>query len=216
MSITLIDHNFTLTDVRIPEAPNLASNYNRIPQSLDPRQIPLYLLQAPPLPVYTELSDTETYFRTNLNYDSSILFAHDDKLLLFYYDSAVRALIIDFTAISALVTCALAAQETFNAFVSVPAKLASNVSVFDKVLSDKRRPRAAAPTRANAPDGGQVLGKLIMSGLRLRGMSMDRVETREVYHMTYKSAQFAIRKFRGRGGDIQEVVEKLLQVYVDV
>lgn len=81
----------------------------------------------------------------------------------------------------------------------------------------------------------QTVSKVVSSGLRLRGLNMntmlsanDRIAIKEVFRMTHKSALFALRKykygFNGRDdatppiklNDIQDIVEKLLQLYVDL
>lgn len=81
----------------------------------------------------------------------------------------------------------------------------------------------------------QTVSKVVLSGLRLRGLNMntslsanDRIAIKEVFRMTHKSALFALRKYKyGFNGkndasppiklnDIQDIVEKLLQLYVDL
>ncbi|CUM62696.1 uncharacterized protein PRCAT00000252001 [Priceomyces carsonii] len=80
-----------------------------------------------------------------------------------------------------------------------------------------------------------TINKMISSGLRLRGLSNnvtqsanEKLTIKEVHQITYKSALFAIRKFNFDGStkqkqsvkvkvnDIQEIVEKLLQVFIDI
>lgn len=85
----------------------------------------------------------------------------------------------------------------------------------------------------------QAVNKVILSGLRIRGLNLnssslstnEKIAIREVYKMTYKSTMFSLRKFNygfnqellksSKNGhvelnDIQDIVEKLLQVFVDI
>lgn len=77
----------------------------------------------------------------------------------------------------------------------------------------------------------QTISKLILSGLRIRGLSInpshsvnDKLTIKEIYHTTFKSAVFALRKYNYSFNtassvqlhQVQDIVEKLLQTYVDV
>lgn len=85
----------------------------------------------------------------------------------------------------------------------------------------------------------QAVSKVILSGLRIRGLNLnstnqstnEKIAIKEVYKMTYKSTMFSLRKFNygfnqellksSKNGhvelnDIQDIVEKLLQVFVDI
>lgn len=87
----------------------------------------------------------------------------------------------------------------------------------------------------------QAINRVVLSGLRLRGLSTnsavsgnDKAAIREIYQMTKKAATFALRKYSyefngkstegraktdGRGvslDEIQDIVESLLQTFVDV
>lgn len=120
----------------------------------------------------------------------------------------------------------------------------SDTAVFDRVLQNKSKrntylaPRAPArtPLSVSVLSGDQIshaVNKLTLSGLRLRGLnpnalasSHQRTVVRELYQMTKKLAFFALRKFNYsfngsrdchiRLQDVQDVVERLLQAYVDV
>lgn len=85
----------------------------------------------------------------------------------------------------------------------------------------------------------QAVNKVILSGLRIRGLNLnstslstnEKIAIKEIYKMTYKSTMFSLRKFNygfnqelqksSKHGhvelnDIQDIVEKLLQVFVDI
>lgn len=120
----------------------------------------------------------------------------------------------------------------------------SDTTIFDRVLENKQTkrnqyvaPRAPEPTQLSVLvlSGDQItqaVTKVTLSGLRLRGLAPgtvesknDKIAIRELFLMTKKSALFALRKynygFNGtpktvRLSDVQDVVERLLQAYVDV
>lgn len=120
----------------------------------------------------------------------------------------------------------------------------ADTSVFDRVLQNKskRNTYLAPPAPSKTPLSvsvlagdqiSQAVSKVTLSGLRLRGLnpsdagnSKNRTIVRELYHQTRKLALFALRKynytFNGshdkliRLQDVQDVVERLLQAYVDI
>lgn len=119
----------------------------------------------------------------------------------------------------------------------------SDTTVFDRVLEGKltKKPPVARNTPQMAPllvlstsgQISQVINKTILSGLRLRGLSRsaasskERVATGEIYQMTKKAAHFALRKYNYdfntntnpteiKASDVQDIVERLLEVFVDV
>lgn len=107
----------------------------------------------------------------------------------------------------------------------------------NQYIAPRARNPSTTPLSVALLSGDQVaqaVNRLTLSGLRLRGLnpssglasSKDRVAIRELYHMTRKLALFALRKynygFNGvsskevRLSDVQDVVERLLEAYVDV
>lgn len=84
----------------------------------------------------------------------------------------------------------------------------------------------------------QAVNKLILSGLRIRGLSTksndissnEKITIKEIYQMTRKSTLFALRKFNYtfndqtnveknysiKLNDIQNIVEQLLEVFIDM
>lgn len=125
-----------------------------------------------------------------------------------------------------------------------------STSKFDKVLQKRKLSinpflmSNTVSTDANTSSGNatktvlssteqveQTINKLILSGLRIRGLSInpshsvnDKLTIKEIYHTTYKSALFALRKYNYSFNttasvqlhQVQDIVEKLLQTYVDV
>lgn len=99
------------------------------------------------------------------------------------------------------------------------AAAASNTSIFDRVLSKRKNHNLfvmpqSTPTTSTALSSqilgtneqiSQAINKLILSGLRLRGLSgflssssqlsNEKLAVREIYHMTQKCALFAVRKY---------------------
>lgn len=120
----------------------------------------------------------------------------------------------------------------------------SDTTIFDRVLENKVVKKQAQPVQTRPPlmsllilttshQISQTVSKMVLSGLRLRGLSVtaagssnEKVAVREIYHMTRKAAMFTLRKFNyefnGSKGqdirmeDIQDVVERLLEVFLDV
>lgn len=139
-------------------------------------------------------------------------------------------------------------------------KRTTDTSIFDKVLSEKRqkvgsnrfvfKPKSTKPSETqlssqsltNTEQISQAINRVILSGLRIRGLNLDgnntllnlRANIKEIQQMTYKAAMFSLRKFKYSFNqqrndslqpgarkeimlnDVQEIVEKLLQVFLDV
>lgn len=139
-----------------------------------------------------------------------------------------------------------------------------NTNVFDRVLEAKKqsgRPQNSVrpdsfsqlqpspklvtpkPRRVNPDQINYIIGKLVLAGLRVRGISTnlthllnERLSIKELYQMTVRAATFALRKYaslllpattskpeliRKRQDPVplevlQDIVERLLEVFVDV
>lgn len=114
-------------------------------------------------------------------------------------------------------------------------------AVFDKVLLQRQLLNlyTVPPPRTTHQLSSQALTthdqishavtKLVLSGLRLRGLSTtaaspDKVAVREIYRMTHKCAMFAVRKRNYTFNqpltpltlnEVQDIVERLLLVFID-
>ena len=119
------------------------------------------------------------------------------------------------------------------------------VTAFDRVLKEKQEGNPFLRTQPK-PNKSLVLStqeqistavnKIIQSGLRIRGLSMnqtesinDKLKIKEIYQMTHKATMFSLRKFnysfnkrtdsekvQVSWNDIQETVESLLHLFIDL
>lgn len=205
--------------------------------------IPLYLISGAPCRVYTTSTITTSFFQNHVAscVGSGTMFVDSQTYLVFYSDTEhnIWGFKIDFGLLEKL------QQLSFNPDTITTE---STHDVFERVLSDKRRKKqsnkfmlsnTANPVTqlstqhfTSNEQVSQAIGKLILSGLRLRGVTTnspspnDRVAVREIYQMTLKAAIFAVRKFNynfqphGKVDltldHLQDIVEHLLQVFIDV
>lgn len=172
--------------------------------------------------------------------------ASSNEYAVFYADNgAVKCFAIDFGTLKLAQTLAdEAGTDTHIYFGDRPRTITvkSDTTVFDRVLEGKLTKRA--PVARNTPQAvpllvlstsaqiSQAVNKTILSGLRLRGLSRsapsskERVATGEIYNMTKKAAHFALRKYNYdfnpntsteiKASDVQDIVERLLEIFVDV
>ncbi|KAF3990895.1 hypothetical protein FT663_02968 [Candidozyma haemuli var. vulneris] len=216
-------------------------------------RIPWFLISQGPFPVYSSDETTTGYFKEKLAREAldrpyiGILSKSQDPqtyVVFFIQGNGVRCFCIDFTTLDRLST----ASRNFEAgtddnvyYSALPTR--SDTTIFDRVLENKSSKRnqyvapknpSSTPLSVTPLNGDQIsnaVNKMTLSGLRLRGLnpsssSKDRIAIKELYHMTRKSALFALRKFNygfnGSSGqevrlsDVQDVVERLLQAYADV
>lgn len=239
--------------------------------------IPLHLLSMKPLYIYSDDDGTSEYFQKELieisaqnsNIGLMVNNGNDDLYLVFYVDAhsdglQIKCHVVDFGLLSKFLRAIENdhSETSSSSFVKLDTTStntkSSNTSIFDKVLSDKRRklksnqfimPPLSGNKHSATPLSSLVLttndqitqavSKIILSGLRIRGLNLnsssqstnEKIAIKEIYKMTHKSAMFSLRKFNygfnnvllrsNKNGqvelnDIQDVVEKLLQVFVDV
>lgn len=194
------------------------------------RLVPICLYSSKPLTVYTNNDGTSDFFMKEvLRGDGSqgFLFHKHDKYLIFYYfQQQIECQPIDFEVLRLM-------MEEQNEG-SKP-NLRTNTFLFDKtvVLNIAVANLNPEPSNTTNHNETQTINKLILSGLRLRGMSFkqknissnEKLMIKEIYHMTQKSTHFALRKFnysqnRPNDGiklhDIQDIVEQLLDIFIDI
>lgn len=190
--------------------------------------VPLFLLQSKPIDVYSTLDATSDYINTNLRRykELGILCQSQNDanlhIVIFIQNSIVKCFILDFSGLNQLINDKQDYDESLIYVVDFKTNV-TNTNVFDKVLEKKKRIKPTVPlVQENGEQVNSMITKVILSGLRLRGLSNsstnDKLKIKEIYQMTFKATTFAIKKFdtKVKLTDIQDIVEKLLQVFVDV
>lgn len=233
---------------------------------MDYRVVPIYLVNCRPFYVYSAEEKTCEFFRrrlvsvTRYKEEAGILMkcSDNDNYIVMYVEKKgerpeIRCLLLssaDFDEKRPL------RDVQTRSVIDIPlSSLKSDISIFDKVLSDKKRQtkrnqfifNQGLESRADMSrlslhklhsneEVMEAVNRIIMSGLRIRGLNLkkqdycskEKIRVREIYQMTYKSTLFALRKYNKkkvagsdssdsiRLDDVQDIVEKLLQVYVDV
>lgn len=193
----------------------------------------------------------------NNNNGMSLVFQDENGVyLLIYYEvkqNQIKCMLMDFTITKKLsrIIESNPSIEKLNtsAFLDITESAISknvNTLIFDKVLSQKRqnsnpflphqKPSTTSLSSATLSTNEQIslsVNKMILSGLRIRGLSTnlnhsvnDKLTIKEIYQMTYKSTMFSLRKFNYgfnnsknysiKLNDIQDIVEKLLQIFIDM
>lgn len=214
---------------------------------VDYEKIPLYLVSSGPHNVYTEQKDTEAYFHSSgITEDAELAVlaksadTDADVYVVFYADHAqgtIRCFSIDFSVLERVRQLETEVPDTNMLYAPEKKGVVpkSNITIFDRVLESKNKksvPKAVpkAPSSSlSGPQLAQAVSKVVLSGLRLRGLSSSsrsKVAIREIYKMTHQAAMFALRKynydFNGSSGTeitltvIQDIVETLLKAFVDV
>lgn len=219
---------------------------------IDYSKTPVYLLQSGLIDIYTDLETTEQYFKDTLVRHSlekiqsnksqgrntlGMLCKSSDNdsiyLIMLLQDMKVKGLVLDFTVVNKLNALSPVGDLQNNCIIDFKTRL-TDVQVFDKVLEKKKNRLKSSTTSQqtsslatdNADHTNSMISRVILSGLRLRGLSTtqanssnEKVKIKEIYQMTFKSTCFALRKFGNRPVElnvIQDMVEQLLQIFVDV
>lgn len=112
-------------------------------------------------------------------------------------------------------------KQRLNLFIANPNTTKGNTSSSSLILTNQEQINTA-------------INKIIFSGLRIRGLSSnvasslnDKLTIKEIHQMTFKATQFALRKHNYsfnkreikkplRLNDLQDIIENLLQLFVDV
>ncbi|OBA24340.1 hypothetical protein METBIDRAFT_228880, partial [Metschnikowia bicuspidata var. bicuspidata NRRL YB-4993] len=149
------------------------------------------------------LEGTDTYF----------VFYLDQKALprvrCYYIDFSVRQQVAEFREKASKI----GDQDVFFISKTLGSAGRSDTSVFDRVLGTKASKIPGPVSAPQPPVAGtlalttsqqisQAVSRVVLSGLRLRGLSTnpqssanDKLAIREIYHMTNKAANFALRKY---------------------
>lgn len=196
-------------------------------------KIPLSVVETKPINMYSTLSRTKEYIEESLlkywkPQDNALGLllkgnsSNNNVYLIMYISQTLnlKALLLNLNNLRPVVTS------------SFPSKEKSIDNVFEKVLQRKKNPK---PTRelsssvlTNSDKINLTVSKIILSGLRLRGLSSnmatnsnEKLKIKEIYQMTMKATLFSLRKFNHNNqpiklNDIQDTVERLLQIFVDI
>lgn len=196
------------------------------------QKIPLFMLHGSFL-VYSEDPHTERFFAQLVGHQVGCLFRAGDAHVLMYYSGKVVGHHVRVPA--------LPPAQDKNTFVELELPKLDTSTVFDKVLEQRLQrptPKESPPSPPKNPSMTtdqvtQAVNKLVLSGLRLRGLSTknpslpsnERITIKEIYQMTRNATLFSLRKynysFNGLSGAsitldlIRDTVEKLLDVFVD-
>jgi hypothetical protein len=165
----------------------------------------------------------------------AMVFLNDDTCLVFYFDTQIKCTIIDFSNLSLI-------NRYIESGPVSPQKHVVDTKIFDRVLLQKKsksnpflepqKPTNETTRLLSKDQINQAVLKLILSGLRIRGLSTnlshmvnDKLTVKEIYQMTYKATLFSLRKYNYSFNksnhpitvdELQGIVEKLLEIFVDV
>lgn len=283
----LVDEKNRLKVDISPALASVTGDFKRVPNYIDYKIVPPFLVLSLGLDIYSNSDDNESYFRDTLvkltlyslkPIALAFLSVNDNKIHIVVYlhvDSLkLKCCIIDFNLLSALISIPYINKTEFiekdtpssvslTSVVATGAPSLPNTSIFDKVLSKRKQLQVQLQLAQNlfimSPVQSkttalssqilttneqitQAISKLVLSGLRLRGLSgfisstsqvsNEKLAVREIYQMTQQCALFAVRKFNYgfnkqlhlqqlspipvRLNDIQDIVENLLLVFIDV
>lgn len=153
----------------------------------------------------------------------------------------------DFTKLAQMRESLMASAAINNSFVKPQTDTGSTpmVTACDRILKKKQEgnPFLAVPPKVHRTLAlstqeqiSTAVNKIIQSGLRIRGLSVnqteslnDKLKIKEIYQMTHKATMFSLRKynysFNKRAepekmqvswSNLQETVENLLHLFIDV
>ncbi|KAI5951538.1 SLD7 [Candida jiufengensis] len=186
---------------------------------------------------------------------------NSNKYLIFYFnkgDQTINCLILDLDTITKVQKLILDNDFDDNTFITTKKSTRNtpDTNIFDKVLKQKQKnnPFLRTTSSFNSPNSNNLslsilstqdqinnaINKLILSGLRIRGLSTnqaksvnEKLKIKEIHQMTYKAAIFSLRKYNNnlldgtnkrlelekpqiKFNDVQETIETLLHLFVDV
>ncbi|KAI5968874.1 SLD7 [Candida margitis] len=218
-------------------------------------KIPIYLISGKSFSIFSNDSETELFFKekiiqapSKMDFSCGLLtIAGKGKCIVFYYENQMKCLLLDFTKLEQMRNSLKIEDAIANSFIkprtncqSVPA-----VTAFDRILKKKQESNPFLAVQSKADKSsllstqeqiGTAVNKIIQSGLRIRGLSVnqtesinDKLKIKEIYQMTYKATMFSLRKFnysfnkraesekiQVSWSDLQETVENLLHLFIDL
>lgn len=211
-------------------------------------RIPVFLVSLGSFRVYSAESSTESFFAKSLlqyKEETGLLAKAEgpDMFAVFYGDAdlAVWCFLVDFAQWDEIKRWS-PSDKSVSVYFDRTTQSAknSNITIFDRVLENKGAKKPVIKPQLSLLSNlvlstnqqiSQAVSKVVLSGLRLRGLSINenssqKVAVREIYHMTRKAAMFSLRKFNysfnGSSGEsvrlehIQDIVERLLEVFIDI
>lgn len=216
---------------------------------VDYTKIPVFLVSNGPFHVYTDEKATQNYLKENLAIyeDKCGLLAKSESqnfYTVLYTDSSlsVWCFVIDFGILDQISKLpSNPEKDVYYTGTNLTSAAKSDTTIFDRVLENKSLKTLAQTVPARPismltlnshQQITQAVTKMVLSGLRLRGLSAtvgttnEKIAVREIYQMTKNAAIFSLRKYKYefndskgqnvRMSDIQDVVERLLEVFIDV
>ncbi|CAN3357208.1 mitochondrial morphogenesis protein Sld7p [Diutina catenulata] len=210
----------TTLDVDVETVAPPAGPLTRVPGYVNFQRVPLSVIRWSNLAVTSTDAKTTGWFRDNVVAPAvlserplAVVFEYTSLMYLFYLvGDKIHAMVVDWAALSRV--------------APAPAAVPDKGRVFDRVMDERRNrtrrtPAPPSPEKPSLLAPRQVertLQKLVLSGLRLRGLpAVDTsATTKELYQMTLKAAEFASRKYATvTVPALQETVEKLLEIFID-
>lgn len=201
---------------------------HRFGNHFDHHRIPLAVIRALAVPVYTKDAATEDWFRKMVAAPSvavkPVLVMFEAKqlgrLYVFYYrEPGLGLIIVDFTLLDRPVNALvkpLTSTQTHATEATQVKRPESNV--LDQFM-DHRKRKLVPEIRPPQPEIqlSKAVAKSVMLGLRIRGLTTADDHTKQLYQLTVKAATFTLkrRKQTPSAAEVQEVVERLLEVMAD-
>ncbi|RLV90388.1 Mitochondrial morphogenesis protein SLD7 [Spathaspora sp. JA1] len=237
------------------------------PRYIKITSIPLYLSFGKPLTVFSSHEDTNIYFKQHLlkfsllennNSLGLLVQANPNIYIVFYFERESEKIMVLILNIGNLNKLDYMMVGDSNSKLEIPKTKRippspMTTKIFDKVLEKKKlKPNpflvsssqsshASSPSLSILSTQEQIntaINKIILSGLRIRGLSANMVDSfndkltiKEIHQMTYKATLFALRKYNYtfnkinsgptkkspiRLNDLQAIVENLLELFVDL
>lgn len=197
------------TELLVDVSGSFADKAIRVGGYINHHRIPLSVVCHTNVAVYSTDSPTEAWFRQHVVVPTikgtSVLvgFVHDSQVYVFYYRDGIKMMVLDWGNLNPQ-------QDSVT----------KDTKVFDRVIDGRRRKTKAADKVVEAKPllMEPLISKLVLSGLRIRGINGGSDLAREVYQMTVKAAMLSVRKFNRKVlvPEMQEIVEKLLEIFIDV
>ncbi len=172
-------------------------------------RIPFWTISGNPLRVYSSNKDTCLFFNK-----MSTLGYHDNGVsksglltekYLFYVENKKKENLNKFGVYCVEINTQI--QVTGEVKSSIPKLMDDNINT-NKRLEVEEYPVSGKGTET-------MLQHVVLAGLRIHGITRKHPEYKSIYHNTYKSSVFALRKKTNpKVDEIQDVVDKLLNVFM--
>lgn len=259
VSTTVIhDEDHTLEDVQFwseQDGSTVTIGFCEYITHIDCNRVPIHLISGRPFLIFTNDPQTELYFKKQLIRHSTqnklrrglLANAGERKFVVFYYDNQVRCIVLDFTRLEEVQKSLKSGGTIDNSFIKPQTNSQPTLAVtaFDRILQKKQEGNPFLATQSKVQKTlvlstqeqiSTAVNKIIQSGLRIRGLSVnqtesinDKLKIKEIYQMAHKATMFSLRKYnysfnnvtktekiQVSWSDLQEIVENLLHLFIDV